>query len=81
MPSPHLMVLATNEQFLPAWGTFRAILDNESHWLQPVMVLSFHWWSALAGVGRVLDEYLIHFDMKILHLVKWSYGSPNFVAN
>ena len=38
--SPHLLVLATSEQFLPAGGTFRAILASESHWLQPVLVLS-----------------------------------------
>jgi hypothetical protein len=39
IPSPHLLVLATSERFLPAWGTFRAILPSESHWLQPVLVL------------------------------------------
>jgi hypothetical protein len=32
---------------------FRAILASESHWLQPMLVLSVHWWSTLAGVGRV----------------------------
>ena len=55
IPSPHLLVLATSERFLPAGGTFRAILANESHWLQPVLVLSVHWWPAPTGVGRVLD--------------------------
>ena len=49
-----MLVLATNEQFLVAGGIFRAILANESHWLQPVLVLSVHWWLALTGVGRVL---------------------------
>jgi len=53
MPSPHLVVLATNEQFLPTWDTFRAILANESHWLQPMLVLSVHWWPTPAGVWRV----------------------------
>jgi hypothetical protein len=53
LPSPHLLVLATSERFLPTWDTFRAILANESHWLQPVLVLSVHWWPAPAGVGSV----------------------------
>jgi hypothetical protein len=51
IPSPHLLVLATSEQFLPARGTFRAILASESHGLQPVLVLSVRWWPAPAGVG------------------------------
>ena len=51
---PHLLVRATSERFLPAGGTFRAILASESHWLQPVLVLSVHWWPGPAGVGRVL---------------------------
>jgi hypothetical protein len=36
------MVLATNERFLPAWDTFRAILASERQWLQPMLVLSVH---------------------------------------
>jgi hypothetical protein len=52
--SPHMLVWATSEQFLSAGGIFRAILTSESHWLQPVLVLSFHWWAAPAGVGSVL---------------------------
>jgi len=48
------MVLATNERFLPARGTFRAILASESHWLQPVLVFSVRWWPTPVGVGRVL---------------------------
>ena len=36
-------------------GTFKAILASESHWLQPMLVLSVHSWPPLAGVGRVLD--------------------------
>jgi hypothetical protein len=53
LPSPHLLVLATSEQFLPVGGTFRVILASESHWLQPVLVLSVHWWLTPTGVGRV----------------------------
>ena len=56
IPSPHLLVLATNERFLPTWGTFRAILASESHWLQPILVLSIHWWPTPTGVGRVLAK-------------------------
>jgi hypothetical protein len=51
--STHMLVQATNEQFLPAGGTFRAILASESHWLQRVLVLSVHWWPAPASVGSV----------------------------
>ena len=51
--SSHLLVLATNERFLPTRGTFRAILANESHLLQPMLVFSVHWWPTPAGVGKV----------------------------
>jgi len=47
-------VLATSERFLPVGGTFKEILASESHWLQPGLVLSVHWWPAPTGVGRVL---------------------------
>jgi gamma-glutamyl:cysteine ligase YbdK (ATP-grasp superfamily) len=40
---PTLAVRATSERFLPERGTFRAILANEGHWLQPMLVLSVHW--------------------------------------
>ena len=53
LPSAHLLVLATNERFLLAWGTFRAILASESHWLQPMLVLSVHGWPTPTCVGRV----------------------------
>ena len=45
-------MLVTSERFILAGGTFRAILANESHWLQPMLVLSVHWWPAPAGVGE-----------------------------
>ena len=51
--SQHLLVQATCERFLPTWDTFRAILATESHRLQPVLVLSVHWWPAPTGVGSV----------------------------
>ena len=38
IPSQHLLVLATSEQFLPTGGTFRASLASESHWLQLPLV-------------------------------------------
>ena len=37
---PHLLVRATSEQFLPARATFRSVLASESHWLQPMLVLT-----------------------------------------
>ena len=43
---PHLLVRATSERFLPTWATFRAGLASENHWLQPVLVLTIHWWPA-----------------------------------
>jgi len=57
--SPHLLVQATSERFLPAGGTFRVILANESHWLQPMLVLFIHWWPAPTGVGSVLDYHTL----------------------
>jgi hypothetical protein len=56
VPSPHLLVLATNERCLPTRGIFEAILASESHWLQPVLVLSVHWWPSPVGVGWVLEK-------------------------
>ena len=53
IPSPHLLVLATSERFLSTRGSFRVILASESHWLQPVLVLSGHWWPTPTCVGRV----------------------------
>ena len=41
--SKHLIGRATSERFLQAWTAFRADLDIESHWLQPVLVLTVHW--------------------------------------
>ena len=49
-----MLVLATSERFLPAMGTFKAILTSESHRLQPMLVLSVQWWPTLAGVGKIL---------------------------
>ena len=49
-------MLATSERCLLAGGIFRAILVSESHWLQPVLVLSVHWWPAPTCVGRVFTH-------------------------
>ena len=49
-----MLVRATSERFLPAGDIFRAILASESHWLQPILVPSVHWWPAPIGVGSVL---------------------------
>ena len=48
---PHLLVRATSERFLPARGTFRVRLASESHWLQPVLVLTIHWRPTPVSVG------------------------------
>ena len=54
---PHLLVRATNERFLPAWVIFRASSASESHWLQPVPVLTVHWWPVPVSVDGLL---LVH---------------------
>jgi hypothetical protein len=40
---PHLLVRATSERLLPAWGTFKVGLTSESHGLQPMLVLTIYW--------------------------------------
>ena len=35
-------VQATSERFLPTRAIFRADLANESHWLQPMLVLTIY---------------------------------------
>ena len=47
----HLLVWATNERFLLAWATFRDGLARESHWLQPMLVLTIHWWPTPVSRG------------------------------
>jgi hypothetical protein len=39
---PHLLVRATSERFLPAGALLQLGLVSESHWLQPVLVLTVH---------------------------------------
>ena len=51
---PHLLVWATSERFLPAWVTFGASFVSESHWLQPMPVLTVHYRPALVSVGGLL---------------------------
>ena len=43
-------MLAINEQFLPAGATFKISLANENHWLQPMLVLTVHWWPTPVSV-------------------------------
>ena len=47
--SPHLLVQATSERFL-----FKISLASESHWLQPMLVLSIHWWPTPIFVGGLI---------------------------
>jgi hypothetical protein len=42
---PHLLVRAITERFLPTGGTFRVGLASESHWLQPLLVLTVSEWA------------------------------------
>ena len=48
---PLLLVQVTSERFLPTWVAFKVGLASESHWLQPVLVFTVHWWLALVSVG------------------------------
>ena len=50
---PHILVQANNERFLQAGATFSPGSASESHWLQPVLVLTVHWWPAPVCVGRL----------------------------
>ena len=52
--TPHIC-WAASKRFLPAGGTFRTILTSESHSLQPVLVLSVHWWPTPVSVGGLLE--------------------------
>ena len=53
---PHLLVRGTGERFLPAGGTFGVRLASESHWLQPILVLTVHWWPTPVCVGELLAK-------------------------
>ena len=67
-------MLATNERFLLARGTFGAILASESHWLQLVLILYVRWWPTMAGVGRILLVQAI--NEQALPTMVTSSGSP-----
>ena len=45
------MVRVTIERFPPARATFRSVLASESHWLQPLLVLTVRWWSGTSKCG------------------------------
>ena len=51
---PHLLVRVTSERFPPARVTFRSVLANESHWLQPLLVLTVRWWPDTNKCGRAI---------------------------
>jgi hypothetical protein len=55
--SPHMLVHATSERFLPVGGIFRVILASESHWLQPMLILFIQWWPTPIIVGRALSVH------------------------
>ena len=48
---PHLLVRATSERFPKARATFRSVLASESHWLQPLLVLTVRWWPNTSKCG------------------------------
>ena len=47
----HSLVWGTSEQFLLARATLKIGLVSESHWMQPMLVLTVHWWPAPVRVG------------------------------
>ena len=54
LPHPHLLVWVTSVRFLSARATFKIGSGNESICLQPMLVLSVHWWPVPVSVGAVL---------------------------
>ena len=53
---PHLLVRATTERFPPARATFRSVLASESHWLQPLLVLTVRWWPDTTKCGLAISH-------------------------
>ena len=53
---PHLLVRATSERFPPARATFKCVVASESHWLQPVLVLTVRWWPGTSKCGRAINR-------------------------
>ena len=53
---PHLLVRTTSERFPPAKATFRSVLASESHWLQPLLVLTVRWWTGTSKCGRAITH-------------------------
>ena len=49
------MVQATSERFPLARATFRSVLASESHWLQPLLVLTIHWWPGTSKCGWAIS--------------------------
>ena len=53
---PHLLVWATSERFPLTRAVFRSALASESHWLQPLLVFTVHWWPDTSLCGRAMNE-------------------------
>ena len=47
---------ATNERFLQAGTTFRVSSASERHWLQPMLVLTVHWWDRTSMFGWAISH-------------------------
>ena len=52
---PHILVRATSEQFPPARVTFRSVSAKESHWLQPLLVLTICWCPDTSKCGHAIS--------------------------
>ena len=56
IPSPHMLVLATNERRVPSLGCNQWVSLVKIAPKVPLLVGIVHWWPALARVGRVSGQ-------------------------
>ena len=79
---PHLLVRATNERFLSSRTTFRVGLANENHKMQPMLVLTVHWWRT-SKCGWAISvrlclkpsiSYLTYIDVMLVSLCRWVFA-------
>ena len=55
---------ATSKRFPPTRATFRSVLASESHWLQPLLVLTVRWWPNTSKCGCGIKQ----FGISVVHV-------------
>ena len=78
---PHLLVRAISERFLPTWAAFRFGSANESHRLQPMLILTVHWWPAPICVGVAIHLVNNIPFIRVLFSVTLFSGNTKLVRN